>query len=400
MIRSIAFTAEVDVISPEKIDEWLHEVEERPSSSGLILRYIANRLRDLTERNEELQAENIALRTGRRVEEYEARISNLEYQLDLLKRQWAAGVPQPEEQPAEITTSLILYNNQGRVLRLELTSDSCRPDSLLASFKSDLSIQAGESVAMLWVSSQEELAFVLDSGRVLIRSAAELPAVRGNELDWESAYEIELNSGEELATAAPVGRMALHDYALQVSRRGYVKKQREDFFEAHLQNGYIGTGTKIPQDRTCALLLAGKGDRLVLASLEGYAAAFELDLLPQAIEEAIRLGKSDHLAGAFTISSQESLLFLTNSGKIIHREPGWLDNSPALKQRGQSMISSARRASGVRLVAAAAVSHSDWGAALFRSGRLVANQMADLFASGSLIQASEQDELLSFTVLP
>jgi len=31
------------LITPEKIDEWIKEVEERPASGTVILRYIANR---------------------------------------------------------------------------------------------------------------------------------------------------------------------------------------------------------------------------------------------------------------------------------------------------------------------------------------------------------------------
>ena len=56
-----------------KIDEWLKEAETRPESALTLMRLIAERLRELTERNEELLAENIALQNGTRVEEYEGR---------------------------------------------------------------------------------------------------------------------------------------------------------------------------------------------------------------------------------------------------------------------------------------------------------------------------------------
>jgi predicted RNase H-like nuclease (RuvC/YqgF family) len=71
-----------------KIDEWMKEAEERPESAVMIVRLIARRLRELTERDEELLAENIALQNGTRVEEYQKRIAHLEYQLDLLKRRF------------------------------------------------------------------------------------------------------------------------------------------------------------------------------------------------------------------------------------------------------------------------------------------------------------------------
>src|SRR5512133_4191717 len=73
-----------------KIEEWMKEAEARPESAVTIVRLIARRLGELTARNEELLAENIALQNGTRVEEYQKRIAHLEYQLDLLKRRFGA----------------------------------------------------------------------------------------------------------------------------------------------------------------------------------------------------------------------------------------------------------------------------------------------------------------------
>src|SRR5688572_27268640 len=71
-----------------KIDEWMKEAEERPESAVTIVKLVARRLRELTERDEELLAENIALQNGTRVEQYQKRITHLEYQLELLKRRF------------------------------------------------------------------------------------------------------------------------------------------------------------------------------------------------------------------------------------------------------------------------------------------------------------------------
>src|SRR4030095_5852429 len=90
-----------------KIDEWMKEAEERPESAITIVKLISRRLRELTERNEELLAENIALQNGTRVEEYQKRITHLEYQLDLLKRRFGDDDKAPMElptKPAEILT--------------------------------------------------------------------------------------------------------------------------------------------------------------------------------------------------------------------------------------------------------------------------------------------------------
>src|SRR5512141_3061249 len=110
-----------------KIDEWMKEAEARPETAVMIVRLVAKRLNELTARNEELLAENIALQNGTRVEEYQKRIAHLEYQLDLLKRRFGADESPLAELPtASVETStfsLLLYNSYGRILRLELTSD-------------------------------------------------------------------------------------------------------------------------------------------------------------------------------------------------------------------------------------------------------------------------------------
>src|SRR5436190_15725306 len=107
-----------------KIDEWMKEAEERPQSAVTIVRLIARRLRELSERDEELLAENIALQNGTRVEEYQKRIAHLEYQLDLLKRRFSVDdislVELPTKPVEASTLSLLIYNAQGRIFRLEL----------------------------------------------------------------------------------------------------------------------------------------------------------------------------------------------------------------------------------------------------------------------------------------
>jgi len=110
-----------------KIDEWMKEAETRPESAVTIVKLVARRLRELTERNEELLTENIALQNGTRVEEYQKRIAHLEYQLDLLKRRFGADDSLLAELPATSmetsTLNLLIYNTYGRIFRLELPAN-------------------------------------------------------------------------------------------------------------------------------------------------------------------------------------------------------------------------------------------------------------------------------------
>jgi hypothetical protein len=51
-----------NVFLPNKIDEWMKKAEERPQSAVTTVRLIAKRLRELTERDEELLAETTAVK--------------------------------------------------------------------------------------------------------------------------------------------------------------------------------------------------------------------------------------------------------------------------------------------------------------------------------------------------
>ena len=148
-----------------KIDEWMKEAETRPESAVTIVKLVTRRLRELTERNEELMTENIALQNGTRVEEYQKRIAHLEYQLDLLKRRFGADDSLLAELPATSietsTLSLLIYNTYGRILRLELEADIPSLGRI-----ADETLQNSEQPRLLAVPSNEEILLVFTSGRV------------------------------------------------------------------------------------------------------------------------------------------------------------------------------------------------------------------------------------------
>src|SRR4030095_7247510 len=132
----------------------MKEAEARPQTAVTIVKRVSKRLRELTERNEELLTENIALQNGTRVEEYQKRIAHLEYQLDLLKRRFGADESLLAELPTtsteKSTISLLVHNNYGRILRLEIDSDT----QLLGRIV-DETLQNSEQPRLLVVPSNE-----------------------------------------------------------------------------------------------------------------------------------------------------------------------------------------------------------------------------------------------------
>lgn len=395
------------MIDPEKINEWIKEVQERPESAPLIIQYIANRLRDLSSRNEELTAENIALQSGRRVEEYEGRITHLEYQLDLLRRQAGRELAegeiqfQPEaqvvSQPSSETIHVLVYNNQGRLLHLAGEAREDQPDNRLASLQGELAPD-GLPPRLLAVTATEELLFVFTSGRVVTMPLEKLTLAEpgaGKTLDWRRAgVPHEPRAGESLASIAPLSRLALAESFLQVSRRGFVKKIRTSMAQSILANHYIGAGVNQPADRTFDLVLCAKDDRLAVVSQEGYLLCVEARSLPSSIEEVIRLGLTDHLVAAFILIPGRSVLVMTQAGKVIQRAEENLEIASTLKTKGQAMFSAQRREQGVRVVGAAAVSSADRGIALHRSGQLTLHNLGEALDAGAI---PVENELLSFT---
>jgi len=381
------------LIPSQKIDEWVREVEERPSSAPVILRFIASRLSELAQRNEELLAENIELQTGQKVEQYESRIANLEYQLEMLKRQFSQNLLAPAEPAAEMVSALV-YNPQGQVLRLELRADELVHNTLITSFPD--SAVAGGRLRLLATSSQEELLFIFDSGRTVALPVAEIPAVDPGAPDWQQAYLQDVHGLEELVAIQPIARMALSETCVQVSRRAFVKKIKESFLETYIANNYIGTGVKLQADKTCSLAFCGPDDLLVLVSKEGYVWCIEASRLPFMIEEAQRLRSMDHIITAFSANPQSSLVVVTRSGKAVHRDNSWLELAISLKTQGKPLFSRERRAAGDQVAGAAAINENDWAAALRSDGALAVYKLRDLLGAGSLLPGNASAHILDF----
>lgn len=389
------------MISPNKIDEWIHEVEERPASAELIIRYIARRLSELSARDEELVAQNIELLSGRKVEEYESRIASLEYQLELLKRQLGGEVVLPAEMPHAASVkemiSLLVYNPIGQVLRKEIDPALLTPGQTTAKIEGEVAAD-GMPITTLTAGPQEELLFIFDSGRTVRRAITLLPLIEGEQLDWQEAFLEEPRIKEELATIQPIGKMPLYELCLQTSRRGYVKKMKTSFFTAHLEEDYIGSGVKVRADKTCGLTFANKTDLFVMVSREGYIFSMQADKLPTSIEEVINLGITDHIVSAFIVNHQPSLLFLTHNGKAVHRDVGWLEPASSFKSKGQALLSRERREAGVRIVGAAPVEVSDWAAILQDDGSLTVHRLDELLSAGSVTTVAPQTQILTFSI--
>lgn len=379
------------LITPRQVEEWIREIEERPASAPAIIRQIAKRLSELTDMNEQLLAENIVLKNGSRVQEYESRITNLEYQLEMLKRQ-VGNLPETDE-VVEDTWSVILYEAGGRVFRVLLTAEELISGELLSSLDDAVMFKHPQLVV---VNSHEELLFVFDSGRTETMPTAKINPTGGGTLDWEEALQLDVRGGEELVTVLPIGKMALYDYCIQISRRGYTKKIRESFLETCIASGNVGTGVISTMDRTCSLVLCSEMDKIVVVSRDGALANIPVAGLPFTIQESFRLNSSDHVQTAIVIHEAHSFVAITQNGMVFHRETEWLEPSEPDKIQVRAILSKSRREAGMCIVGAGSVQEDHWGLALISDGKIVLHQMGQILDSGSLLERGSELQVLSF----
>jgi len=381
-----------------KIDEWMKEAETRPESAVTIVKLVTRRLRELTERNEELMTENIALQNGTRVEEYQKRIAHLEYQLDLLKRRFGADDSLLAELPATSietsTLSLLIYNTYGRILRLELEADIPSLGRI-----ADETLQNSEQPRLLAVPSNEEILLVFTSGRVSTCAISNISTMEiGDAWTWDkAAMPDEPRAGEFLACVMPVSNLPLSDFFMQVSRRGCVKKTMTSMAQSILGNHYLGKGTLQKSDQPFDAWLCQKKDLFGFVTFEGKLLGLDVNELSYSSEDRIKLTASDYVIGSFVPQADESILFVTQTGKVIQREGDNLELSKSPLAKGQALISPTRLEQGVRFIGAASVRDEDRIVVLDSKGNLNVHVTESITGAGSI---EAEGLVLSIGVIP
>jgi DNA gyrase/topoisomerase IV subunit A len=381
-----------------KIDEWMKEAEERPESAITVVKLVAKRLRELTERNEELLAENLALQNGTRVEEYQKRIAHLEYQLDLLKRRFGSDEVEFAQLPTQSvetsTMSLLVYNNYGRILRLELNSEVQAIGRIV-----DETLQSSEQPRLLAVPSNEDVLLLFTSGRVSTCAVSGISTVDlGSEWMWNTAaMPDEPRAGEFLACVMPISHLPLSEFFLQVSRRGCVKKTLTSMAQSILSNHYLGKSTMQKSDQPFDATLCNKKDLFAFVTFEGHLIGLDVDELSYSVEERIRLTATDYVIASFLPHPDESMLFVTQTGKVIQRELSGLELSKSPLAKGQALIPPSRMEQGVRFIGAASVRDSDRVAVLDAMGNLSVHVAEAMTGAGSV---EAPGLILSIGVIP
>ncbi len=90
------------------------------------------------------------------------------------------------------------------------------------------------------------------------------------------------------------------------------------------------------------------------------------------------------MIASFIPDPADALLFVTQTGKVVHREGGMLEPSKSPSAKGQALISTNRLEQGVRFMGAAAVRKDDRVAVLDAAGQIRIYEAGAMAGSGSI----------------
>jgi hypothetical protein len=164
-----------------------------------------------------------------------------------------------------------------------------------------------------------------------------------------------------------------------------------------LGNHYLGKGALQKSDQPFDVTLSLKKDRYAFVTFEGKLLGLDVNDLSYSVEERIKLTASDYVIASFVPHAEESMLFVTQTGKVIHREQESLELSKSPLAKGQALISPSRLEQGVRFIGAASVWDKDRIAVLDSKGNLKIHEADSITGSGSI---EAEGLILSIGVIP
>lgn len=164
-----------------------------------------------------------------------------------------------------------------------------------------------------------------------------------------------------------------------------------------LANHYLGRNALQKSDQPFDVTLCRKKDLFAFVTYEGHLIGLDADGLSYSAEERIRITASDYVIASFLPRPDESLLFVTQTGKVIHRESESLDLSKSSLTKGQALISPLRLDQGVRFIGAASVRDGDRIAVLDTAGGINVHLAEAITGAGSIEGGGS---ILSIGVIP
>jgi DNA gyrase/topoisomerase IV subunit A len=150
-------------------------------------------------------------------------------------------------------------------------------------------------------------------------------------------------------------------------------------------------------DQPAEVILCKKGELFVLITQEGHLLGVNIDELSYSTEERIKLDVTDHVVAGFVIQPEETLLCLTQTGKVIARKASFIEPTKSTSTRGQTLIPSSRLEQGVRFIGATRTMEPDRIVVLDETGRLSMHAQSEVTGEGAVLT---REHLLAFCAIP
>jgi hypothetical protein len=179
-----------------------------------------------------------------------------------------------------------------------------------------------------------------------------------------------------------------------------VKKTMTSMAQSILGNHYLGKGALQKSDQPFDVTLCQKKDLFAFITLEGKLLGLDVNDLPYSSEDRIKLTASDYVIASFVPHPDESMLFVTQTGKVIRRDQDSLELSRSSLAKGQALIPPARLEQGVRFIGAASVRDADGVVVLDSKGNLQVRRADLLTGSGSIEAEGLTGVAVSIGVMP
>jgi DNA gyrase/topoisomerase IV subunit A len=397
------------MITRARIEDWIRQVQAAPAAGPIIIRQITDRMLELDAMNETLRAENLELTSGNRVREFEKKISELEFQIDLLRRQVGPGQPssgqpgsgQPIEAPTAVQMhDLLLFNDHGQLLHFQLAPSALVDRTTVARVGSSAMPEAYRG-GLVATSLRDRLLFLYSSGRTADLALEDIPIVSGETLDWDQSHNLQIRSMEELVAVIPITKLSWASHAIQVSRFGYARRLANSYLQSFISSHNTGKGVKFDFDRVLNLVLCNEEDLFVAVSKAGTVLSQSAGNVPVSLGEMIRFKVGDFLVAAFTLDADQSLLAVTQSG-VAYRHPASLYQTSKPAERKTRSVGSEKSEAGPlagALAGAAAAGNEDWGVILSEDGALEVFKASEISVRGTPLGPRSEARVLAVTVL-
>lgn len=311
------------MIRKSDVQWWILEARKYPESASIAIEFLAERLAQLDAENEQLRNELLRLRQGvtadtgsGQVQALRHKVERLEY---LLKSQ-SATEPVAVLLSEELQSARVLLSEVQRICRTGGRSLDSRAMLALC--------------CLLAVRPHEELLLITSHGRGTKQLVPDL-APLGDDGRWPVAPSPWLRGGERLCVAAPTSEPPR--FWTIATRRGYVQRFVRAAFEREMEQGDPLLQGLLQHDEPSAIVDGDRGDLVVLTRW-GYATRFAHRAIDVQGSLALQLDTGDELVATLSLSEDRDMLIVTAAGYGVRRPSAQLPARAKPGGSGKRMI--------------------------------------------------------------